>query len=362
MGSDIGRQRVRNSRLVGSSFKSPAEVVRWHLAMQSQDYGPAGWSIAQRASGLKTSDIDAALAEGSIIRTHVMRPTWHFVAAEDLRWLMALTGPRVQKQVAGRYRELGLDAKTRARCEKIIAGALEGGNHLTRAELGEALEKKKIDTEGQRLPHILSHCELETMICSGALKGKKHSYALVDERVPDARRFDRDEALIELVRRYLESHGPATVHDLRWWSGLTVSDIKKALEALGADVESRTVDGITLWSCPAETPSSPRGPVVHLLQTYDEVIVGYTESRFFSDPREEVARAAWRDRSVPTGLALLNGSVFGHWKRTMGKRSVAVEVLTYNEPAAAQHKALARAAKELGDFLGMPAELHTALI
>src|SRR5687767_13594137 len=138
---EIARRRLRNSRLVGDGFKAADEAVGWHLAMQAQDYGPAAWSIAQRATGLVSADVDEALASGAIIRTHVLRPTWHFVARDDIRWLLALSGPRVQQGSAGRYRELGLDGRTLRRSQKVIVAALEGGNRLTRKEIGAVLDE-----------------------------------------------------------------------------------------------------------------------------------------------------------------------------------------------------------------------------
>jgi Winged helix DNA-binding domain len=354
---EIARRRLRNSRLTGTGFTTPDEAVGWHLAMQAQDYGPAKWSIGQRSKGLTDQDLDKALAAGSIIRTHVLRPTWHFVARDDLRWLLALSGPRVQQGNAGRYRELGLDARTRARAEKVIVSALEGGNHLTRKEIAAVLDDSGIDRSGQRMPYFLSHCELEAVIGSGGLAGKQQTYALLDERVPKGRRLDRDEALVELVRRYLTSHGPATVKDMSWWSGLTMTDLRRALELLREEVASETVDGMVLWSL-ASDDSLPRAANgAHLLQTYDELGVGYTESRFLGDPSAERARAAWGDRTYPSGVFLLNGRVGGHWRRTIERGSVRVEVHPYQEPKRADVKAIEIAAARLGRFLDLPLTL-----
>ena len=339
-------------------FEAPDEVVQWHGAMQAQDYGPAKWSIGQRATGVVEEDLDKALADGSIIRTHALRPTWHFVARSDLRWVLALTGPRVQRRNRSRYRELGLDGRTIARCERTISSALDGGR-LTRKEIGDVLDGARIDRSEQRLPYILMHCELEAIICSGGLTGKQHTYALVDDQVPIELGFDRDRALVELTRRYLTSHGPATIKDLRWWSSLTVSDIKGALNALGSEVRSEEIDGLTLWSMASE-PSGPdleRG--VHLLQTYDEIIVGYTESRFLGDPRAETARAAWGDRTLPTGVVILNGSIGGRWRRSLAARdSVIVAIVLYERAKPRDVAALEDAADALGRFLGRKCELE----
>src|ERR671919_2153045 len=169
---EIARRRIRNSRLSGDPFAAPDEAVRWHLAMQAQDYGPAMWSIGQRSREVADADVDRALTDGAIVRTHVLRPTWHFVARDDIRWLLALSGPRVRQGSAGRLRQLGLDARTLGRAEKIIASALEGGNRLTRDELGAELDRRKLDRGGQRMPWLLMHCELIGLIGSGGREGK----------------------------------------------------------------------------------------------------------------------------------------------------------------------------------------------
>jgi hypothetical protein len=353
----IARRRMRNSRLTGTGFTSPAEAVGWHLAMQAQDYGPAKWSVGQRSKGVSDGDLDDALADGAIIRTHVLRPTWHFVAREDFRWLLTLSGPRVQQWNARRYRELGLDGRTRARGEKVIVSALEGGNRLTRKEIAAVLDDAGFDRSGQRLPYLLSHCELGAVIGSGGLAGKQQTYALIDDRVPAAGRYDRDDALVELVRRYLTSHGPGSVKDMSWWSGLTMTDLRKALEVLGEEVRSETVDGIELWSIPSDESRPPAARGAHLLQTYDELVVGYTESRFLGDPGAEKARAAWGDRTYPSGVLVLSGRIGGHWRRTLERDSVQVEVHLYEDPTPATTRAVRSAATKLGRFLDRPVTL-----
>ena len=355
---DIPRRRARNSGLTDRPFGAPDEVVRHHLAMQAQDYGPAKWSIGQRSRGLVDEDVDRALAEGSIIRTHVLRPTWHFVARDDARWLLELTGPRVLKLLGPRHRELGLDVRTLSRCERVLGAALEGGNQLTRKEAGDVLARARINIEGQRLPHILSHCELDTVICSGALAGKQHTYALFDERVGKSLSLDRDEARAELVRRYLAAHGPATVTDLRWWSGLTATDIRSGIHALGDGVESATLDGVTLWFREDASDRSSGGRGAHLLQTYDELVVGYTESRFFGDPQADAARAAWKQRDVPGGTVLVNDRAAGHWKRTLARTGMTVEVMTYEPPSESRLRTIHASARDLGSFLGLPATVE----
>ena len=356
---EIARRRVLGSRLTGPRFETPEEAVRWHGAMQAQDYGPAKWSIVQRSTGLVDAGLDEALATGSIVRTHVLRPTWHFMARGDVRWLLALSGPRVQHGNGPRYRQLGLDERTLARCEAVIGSALQGGHRLTRNEIAPVLDRTGIDRSGQRMPYILMHCELEAVICSGGLSGKQQTYALLDERVPKGGRFDRDDALVELTRRYLTSHGPATVKDLGWWSGLTIADIRNALDMLGVEVRNETVEGKVFWSVASDDAPPPAVRGAHLLQTYDELVVGFTESRFFGDPGVELARAAWRDRTFPSGGILLNGRIGGHWRRTLGPARIRVEVHLYGEPKRGHARAVEAAAQELGRFFGREVALET---
>jgi hypothetical protein len=360
-GAWIARRRMWNSGLVGERFTAPDDVVRRHLAMQAQDYGPAAWSIGQRSKGLIAADIDDALAAGEIVRTHVLRPTWHFVARDDLRWLLALSGPRVRQGNAGRQRELGLDARTLSRAEKVVASALEGGNRLTRDEIAAVFDRRKLDREGQRMPYLLMHCELVALIGSGGRRGKQQTYALLDERVPAGRSLDRQEALAELTRRYLTSHGPATVKDMSWWSGLTMTDIRTALATIGDEVGSEEIDGLSFWSVSSERdrrPPAPRG--AHLLQTYDELVVGYTESRFHGESAAELAREAWSGRTFPTGVVLLHGRVGGHWRRTTEPKRIRVEIHVYDDATDADQRALETSVRRLGRFFGFPATVEVA--
>jgi hypothetical protein len=352
---DVAKIRMARTGLVGAAFKRPRDVVRGHLAMQSQDYGPAKWSIGQRLTGVVGTDVEKVVSEGAILRTHVLRPTWHFVASQDLRWLMALSGPRLQKAIEPRYRQLELDIQTRSRAQKLISKVLEGGNHATRRELGDMLRKSHIDLGGQRLPHLLMHCELEAVTCSGRVRGKDQTYALFDERVPKGRSFDRDRAIVQLVERYLASHGPATVKDMSWWSGLTMTDLRTGLEGLGGQVRQEDIGGHTLWSLLDEPPQTrSKTVVVKLLQAYDELVVGYSESRYLGDPRRDQIRAAFREPGRPNGPVLLDSRVAGHWRQSTGPNKVGVELLLFESLPPRAEGALEKAVNRLGSFLAKP--------
>ena len=354
--TDVPRRRSQNLRLDGSSLATPAEVVAWHGAIQAQEPRPAAWSLAQRASGLRSEDVDRAVADGEILRTHALRPTWHFVARDDARLVLGLTGPRVLKGLTSRYRDLDLDARTMARAQRAILKALSEGRHLTRAQLAEALRRSRIDTAGQRLPHMLMHCELDLAICSGARAGKEHTYAAFDDRVPPVKDLDPAEATRVLVERYLRSHGPASVHDIRWWASLKIADIRTALEELGPVLESATIGGDELWWV-GETEGRRDRAAVRLLETYDEFVVGYSRTRFLGDPHAEWSMEAWRGRSRLRNVVARSGLILGVWRRAVSGKSLTVEVRTPRPLSASSLSSLRSESQRLGRFYGVDAAL-----
>jgi hypothetical protein len=356
---DIPQLRLRSLRLEGDPLAAPEEVVGWLGAVQSQDFAPAKWSLAQRAGGLGDAVVDRAFADGTILRTHVLRPTWHFVLPADIRWLLELTAPRVHALNAYQYRQLGLDEDVFQRGGELLAGALQGGAHRTRKQLAATLERGGVALGSFRLGYLLMHAELRGIVCSGAPSGRQQTYALLEERAPRAEPRTRDQALAELTLRYFTSHGPATVKDFGWWSSLTVADIRRGLELVGSRLQQEVVDGVAYWSAGSAPAAPAASPTVHLLQGYDEYLVGYSQSK----PLLNLAgRALVQDRPVFNGVAVLDGQVAGHWKRTIGRGGVAFEVALYEPFDEGQAKALQAAADRQGDFLGVPATVTATLI
>lgn len=312
---EIIARRIAAQRLSSAPLATPAEVVRWFGAVQAQVPGVAKWSVGQRTAGGTDRAVEGALADGSIVRTHALRPTWHFVAREDLHWLLALTSPRVHVQLRFRHKWLELDARTVARSHATLVKALRDARHRTRAELAPLLERARVPITAERLGHLLLIAELDGVICSGAPRGKQHTYALVEERIPPCAALSRDEALATLVRRYFTSHGPATAIDFRWWSSLTAAEVKRGIEIVGPGLESVEIDGRVYWQAPEALPETSNAARAHLLQEYDELLVGYTESRdhLRANDGRELKGAALLQRTV-----LLDGMVAGHW--TLGAR------------------------------------------
>ena len=350
-------RRMRNSGLSGHPANDWRDVLRRFGAMQAQDYGPAKWSLGHRSRAVTNHGLDRDFDEGTLLRTHVLRPTWHFVLPEDIQWLLELTGPRVHAGNSGPYRELGMDEALTSRSNKLIARALRGGNRLTRKELQSVLLKGGVDTDSRRVGYLMMYAELEGLICSGGLNGKQHTYALLEERAPNGKRLSPDDALAELTLRYFTTHGPATIHDFRWWSSLKVSDIRRGLDLVGSRLHNDVVDGKTYWFSGPAPPARQRSAVVHLLQAYDEYIVGYSETKRLLN-LSGIARPL-SARTLYLGIVVLDGQIAGHWKRTIATRSVRFDVALYRPLEGARAAALQRTADAHGAFLGLPAEVTT---
>jgi hypothetical protein len=342
------RQRLYNQQLTQPQFTTPVEVVAWLGAVQAQEYPGAIWSVGQRMLGASEARLNEAFDSGAILRTHVMRPTWHFVAPADLRWLLALTAPRVHAFNASYYRRFELDTGVLKRCHAVLVRALRGGQYQTRVELQKALQQAGIDRTGIGLGLIMMHAELEGLICSGPKRGKQFTYALLEERVPPAPALSREAALAELVRRYFTSHGPATVHDFAWWSGLTVADARAGLAMWGNRFEHATVNGKEYWFAPAAPPAIPRRAL--LLPTYDEYGIAYKDRGAFYDPADVGKPEAGYLEGFPN-LLVLGGRVVGLWRRELGKHTVTVTTRNWRELSAAEQRQFTSAAKRYADFL-----------
>jgi Winged helix DNA-binding domain len=324
--TDLAPLRMRAQRLVGEPCPSTVDAVRWLGAVQSQDYGGAKWALAQRTPGATDVEIDHLFDEGAILRTHVMRPTWHFVLPEDIRWLLELTGRRVGLGLAARHRQLEIDGRLVARACDVFAAALAGGRHLTRPELGGALLAAGISAEGQRLPHLIMAAELEGLIASGPRHGKQHTYALLAERAPEATSMGGDEALGELARRYFRSHGPAQVQDFVWWSGLTMAEARAGVALAGDALDRLVVEGADYWLDPEAGPGAGVAGCAHLLPNFDEYTVAYRDRAALHDPEVPVDPRLFSFGSILSNVLTVGGRVRGAWRRTAAREGVRVEV------------------------------------
>lgn len=353
--AEIVAQRLYNQRLNQARLDRPEDVVAWMGAVQAQDYAGAQWALSLRMHRAAHAAIEQAFSDGLILRTHVMRPTWHFVAPADIRWLLALTAPRVHAAMAYNYRTLDLDAATFLRSDVALAQALEGGKQGTRAELVAVLAQAGIATEGLRLGHLLIHAELEGVICSGARRGKQFTYARLDERAPQSKSLVRDEALAELTKRYFASHGPATAQDFAWWSGLTQADVKAGLNLVQPELDREQFEGRTYWRFPSTTAGTPTtaGAALSsaaLLPAYDEYTVAYKDRSAILDPTvvQQVGSA------VIDKVFVVDGQAIGNWRRILTKDAVIVECTPFGPWRATHQDAFVLAAQRYGEFLELP--------
>lgn len=354
---EIARLRLRLQHLTGPPLPTPEAVVGWLGAVQAQEFGVAKWSIAQRSRGRITSaDLDRALAEGRILRTHVLRSTWHFVLPADLRWLLMLIGPRVRARMASYYWRNGLTDAVFTRSQAVLRDALAGGRQLLRKEIVAAFARGRVATDGLKLRFLLLQAELDGVVCSGALRGKHQTFALVDDLVPAAQPISEDEALAELTRRYFSSHGPATFKDFLWWSGLTAAQARHGLELTqGAGLRRLEAGGSTYWMAEAPARRAPGGTPVHLLQAFDEYIIGYTESR-------RVLALAGK-LEAPSGAQLhsnmltRDGQVIGFWRMVPDPDEALLDVHLARPLDTATRSALDDEIERYGRFLQRPARL-----
>lgn len=352
-GTDIALRRLFAQGLAGEPFEAPLEAVSCLGAVQSQDYAGAKWALGQRTRAATDAGLDRLFDEGVILRTHVMRGTWHFVLPEDIRWLLELTAPRVKAAMAANDRAWEIDGPLVARSGAVLERTLADARHLTRAELAAAMESAGIAAAGLRLTHILMHAELDGLIVSGPRQGRQHTYAPFDERVPKVRRLDREEALAELTRRYFIGRGPAQVTDFAWWSGLTVKEARRGLDMVGSCLEREVVEGKTYWSSANAPPARKGGPAVHLLPNFDEFLVAYQDRSASFDPSRGLDLTGFRN-GVLDNVVVLRGQVWGGWKRRLEGRQAVVEVGPVDALEPSEAAELEQAAGRLGRFLGVP--------
>lgn len=356
---DVAARRLRAQRLVGKPFASAVEAVRALGAVQSQDYPAAKWALGQRVAGAVEADLDRLFDEGAILRTHILRPTWHFVLPEDIRWMQELTSPRVLSGLRGRHRQLELDEWTMARALELFGEAVSGHNHLTRPELAEVLAAAGISPDGQRMPHLLAVAEHANVLTSGPRRGRQFTYALLEERVPAARPRDGDEALREMVVCYFTSRGPAQVQDLVWWSGLSAAQTRRGLEMARDSLERVVIEEREYWAWPDGTKAAQTA-VAHLLPNFDEYTVGYRDRTAILDPAYpfEPSAFAYFHEATPMGGLLSNivtfdGRLRGPWSRTLlGTDRVRVEVRPLATLPAGEAAAVDAARERYARFLG----------
>lgn len=351
----IARRRLWSQHIAQPRFDHPSQVVAWLGAVQAQEYLSALWALGLRTRQATEASLEQALADKTVVRTWPMRGTIHFVEASDVRWMLALLTPRVVARGAQRFRELGLDESVVARSKAVFASALQGGKQLKRDEMYSRLEQAGISTAGQRGYHLLWRSAQEGLICFAAREGKQHTFALLDEWVPASKSLTRDESLAEVARRYFTGHGPATLQDFVWWSGLTVADARAGLEMVSPQLPQETIDEQTYWAAPDMPVTGEASPTAFLLPSFDEYLVGYRDRGAVLNP--SYAKQAAPGGGVLSATVVLDGQVGGTWKRTIKRDRIVLQVDPFSELGQAATHAVAAAVDRYSKFLGMPIEL-----
>lgn len=354
---NLSRQRLRNQYIDGSRLDDPAEVVQALGAVQAQDYYSALWAIGLRLRGARQSDIEQAIIERRIVRTWPMRGTLHFVAAEDVHWLIELLAPRTLQRNATRLlRDFAIDRAVIRRAGKIVRATLNGGRAMTRASLYAQLDAQGIDTGQQRGLHILWWLAHEGLICCGPRVAKQHTFVLLDEWITGPSKLTREEALALLAQRYFAHHGPATLADFVWWTGLTVADANAALEGARSELSSETHNKTIWWSGTGTQQRTTRSAPCHLLPVYDEYTIGYADRSAALDPVH--AKRVVAGYGIFRAPIVIEGRIVGSWTRELKRDRVDILVKPLTRFDREQLRCINEAAERYGAFLGLAAEVN----
>jgi hypothetical protein len=352
--ADIARRRLESQRLTRPHAATAGDVVAHLLAVQAENPSQSAWAVACRTEAPDPADLGGLLDAGAVLRTHVLRPTWHYVRAEDVVWLIEVTAPRILRVTSQQLAELDERARDRATAAVLDSLATEGD--LTRTQMAEALAARGVVISGRLLMILLAQLELTTLICSGRPVDGRHTYALLRDRVPEPRRLDRDAALAELARRYFTGHGPATEKDLAYWATLTLTDVRAGLASIRHELACFSHDGRTYWHAPGDPPAARPGPCGHLLQVLDELYRGYQDSRYALDTAGLVPRT----REPAAGMALVDGQLLAWMKRTVAGHRADFALTPLRDLTGEELTALWRAAERYGAFLGLRATIVMA--
>jgi hypothetical protein len=330
---EISNIRVISQKIASADLNTANEIAAWMGAIQAQDYSMAKWAIGVRLSDAKDKIIEESFNKGEIIRTHLMRPTWHFVSDEDIYWMLELTAPHIKSSLRSRHKQLELSGSVIKKSNSIIEKSLSGGLTCTREELGKEFIKARIKTDDNRLSHLLLLAELDGIICSGPIQNGKHTYSLLPYRVQRKNVLTRDESLAELAKRYFTSHCPATIQDFAWWSGLSRKDALRAVESVKQIFITETVDSGKYFLPDRFQADGHKQTSVYLLPAYDEFLISYRDrsaSLSLTDNKKTVSV-----NGIFYPVIVVNGQVTGLWKRSVKNNRAIIELNLFHKPAKA---------------------------
>ena len=347
--------RLFHQQIAHHAFQLPNDLVAWMGAMQAQDYAGVKWAVGVRLPASSETVVEEALAEADILRTWLLRGTLHLVSAADIRWMLAVVAPHLIEKNARRYRQLELDTPTLMQSNDVLGKAVHGGQQRTRKELLAILEGHGISTEGQRGYYMLQRAALDGLIAqSVTLQHNNATFLALDDVVPSGSAYLHEEAIAELARRYFTSHGPATLQDFIWWSGLLTADARQGLEAVKANLMSATLDGEVYWQSPTMPPLG-QSSTAFLLPAYDEYLLGYKDRNAVLEPHH--AQQVAPGGGVFRPIVVIDGRVVGTWRQKRKKHSIAIIWRPFESLSPAQHDTIVGAAARYSDYIGLPVTL-----
>lgn len=346
--------RIQNQLLRNSGKEDVRDIVAHMGAIQAQDFAMAKWAIGIRGKGIKEKDVDIALEKGRILRTHLLRPTWHLVSGEDVHWLTELTAPQIITRMRSRQKQLGLTHKLIEKSNELIRKELTDKKFAKREELTAVLEAAGFDPGDNRMAYLLIFAELGGIISSGPFQGNVATYSLLKSKTQSMGDFNRGAALEELTRRYFRSHGPATLGDFIWWSGLKKTEARKSLEGISDNLSRAKCEDQEFWYYPEESRSGEAR--AWLLPSYDEFYISYKDRSILLD--EKLHKSAVSENGVFRPMILAENKIYGTWKRALQKNKVIIECNFFSTPSKKIRSMIEDAAGEFALFMGINSEVR----
>ena len=342
--------RLHSQQLVNPAFDHPKDLVSWMGAIQAQDYTMSKWAIGIRLKAGNLQSVNEALAKGEILRTHVMRPTWHYVAAEDIRWMLKLSAPRIiaANDSFAKSRGQDISAGIYHKANHLLEKSLANNNHLTKQEIDEVFKEAGLETDERLSNRFLTRAEAEGLICSGIDKNNKITYALLEERVPPVKELHKEEALAILARNYFRSHSPASLKDFVWWSGLSITEARQGIAAIEQELLPERFFAQKLYvhqSCKEENVTD----ILHLLPSYDEYLISYKDRTDVLDTEHQ--SKAFNTFGLFRPVILYNGKIVGNWNKTSKKHTLCIDMCWFEKNTKIKKSLLSQAEKRYITFL-----------
>ena len=360
---EVVNYRLATQRITNPSG-TPEDVLSLFGAMQAQDYPASLWAIGLRCrDGTTVKDIENSIIKKKIARTWLMRGTLHFAASRDMHWMLNLFKPRLLHTAIMRDRHLGLSDKVIEKTKTLFYNALKKEMILTRKQMYEILEKGGVPSKDNLGYHMLYRAAWDGLICFGPYSGKEQTFVLLDEHIKERNELSQEQANAELAYRYFSSHGPATIKDYVWWSGLTAKDAKLGIEKNQSRLTEEDIEGKKYYM-PKKMPKiDGNAPRVHLLPAFDEYLVSYADrSAMLGNPKMQKAikhmietqkLTIIHSNGIFSPVIVVDGAVVGTWSRKIEKNNVVIATKQYVKWDKDAAKGIKEAAERYGRFLWM---------